>query len=102
MAARNENGCLVEPPEPIEAARALPVYHEIVREIEAEFADRAVSVLQRSGLHAWRNPGGTHRRRRLTGVIVLDAFELPANIGFNRLSAGSPDFVPHGRKAIEG
>jgi hypothetical protein len=29
-----------------------------VREIEAEFADRAVSVLQRAGLHAWRNPVG--------------------------------------------
>jgi len=58
MAVRDENGCLVEPPDPIEAARALPVYHEIVREIEAEFADRAVSVLQRAGLHAWRNPVG--------------------------------------------
>ena len=45
-------------PDPTEAARALPVYHEIVREIEAEFADRAVSVLQRAGLHVWRNPVG--------------------------------------------
>jgi hypothetical protein len=48
----------VESPDAIEASRTLPVYHEIVREIEAEFADRAVSVLQRAGLHAWRNPVG--------------------------------------------
>jgi len=58
MAVRDENGCLVEPPDPIEAAQALPVYHDIVREIEAEFADRAVSVLQQAGLHVWRNPVG--------------------------------------------
>ena len=58
MAVRDENGCLVEPPDAIEAARALPVYHEIVRQIETEFADRAVAVLQRTGLHAWRNPVG--------------------------------------------
>ena len=58
MAVRDENGHLAEPPDPIEAARALPVYQEIMREIEAEFADRAVSVLQRAGLHAWRNPVG--------------------------------------------
>ena len=54
MAVRDENGCLVEPPDPMGASRALPVYHEI----EAEFVDRAVSVLQRAGLHAWRNPVG--------------------------------------------
>jgi hypothetical protein len=58
IAIRDENGCLAEAPEPIEAARALPVYHEIAREIEAEFADRAVSVLQRAGLHVWRNSVG--------------------------------------------
>jgi hypothetical protein len=58
MAVRDENGHLAEPSDPIDPARALPVYHEIAREIEAEFADRAVSVLQRAGLHAWRNPVG--------------------------------------------
>lgn len=58
MAVRDENGHLAEPPNPIEAARALPVYQEIARKIEAEFADRAVSVLQRAGLNAWRNPVG--------------------------------------------
>jgi SAM-dependent methyltransferase len=58
MAVRDENGCLAEPPDPIEPARALPVYHEIAREMEAGFADRAVSVLQRAGLKAWRNPVG--------------------------------------------
>jgi hypothetical protein len=73
MAVRDENGCLVEPPDAIEASRALPVYHEIVREIEAEFADRAVSVLQPSGSACLAKSGGAHRRRRLTGVIVLDA-----------------------------
>ena len=58
MAFRDENGCLIEPPDPIEPARALSVYHQMVGEIEAEFADRAISVLQRAGLHAWRNPVG--------------------------------------------
>ena len=58
MAVRDENGCLAEPPDPIDPARALPVYHEIAGLIEAEFADRAVSVLQRAGLRAWRNPVG--------------------------------------------
>ncbi len=58
MAVRDANGCLAEPHDRIEVGRELPVYQEIMREIEAEFADRAVSVLQRSGLHAWRNPVG--------------------------------------------
>jgi SAM-dependent methyltransferase len=58
MAVHDENGCLAEPPDPIDAARALPVYQELAHEIEVEFADRAVSVLQRAGLHAWRNPVG--------------------------------------------
>lgn len=58
IAARDENGCLVEPPDPIAPAQAVPIYHQIAREIEAEFTDRAVSVLQRAGLNAWRNPVG--------------------------------------------
>jgi SAM-dependent methyltransferase len=58
IAIRDENGHLTEPPDPIDPARALPVYREIARQMEAEFADRAVSVLQRAGLHAWRNPVG--------------------------------------------
>jgi hypothetical protein len=58
IAVRDGNGCLAEPPNPIDFARALPAYEAIVREIEAEFADRAVSVLQRAGLNAWRNPVG--------------------------------------------
>jgi hypothetical protein len=58
MAMRDENGCIAEPPDPIEAARALPRYHEIAGEMEAEFADRAVSTLRRAGLNAWRNPVG--------------------------------------------
>ena len=58
LAIRDEHGHVVEPPNPIEPARAMPLYHEIVREIEAEFGDRAVGVLQRAGLHAWRNPVG--------------------------------------------
>ena len=36
----------------------MPLYHEIVRYIETEFGDRAVAVLQRAGLNAWRNPVG--------------------------------------------
>ena len=58
LAIRDEYGHVVEPPNPIEPARAMPLYHEIVREIEAEFGDRAVAVLRRAGLHAWRNPVG--------------------------------------------
>ena len=58
IAVRDGNGCLAEPPGPIDLARALPAYEAIVREIEAEFADRAVSVLQRAGLNAWRNSVG--------------------------------------------
>jgi SAM-dependent methyltransferase len=58
MAVRDENGYLLEPPDPIEPARALAIYHQITRQVGAEFADRAVSVLQRAGLHAWQNPVG--------------------------------------------
>jgi len=58
IAVRDGNGCLAEPPDPIDPVRALPVYEAIAREIEVEFADRAVAVLQRAGLNAWRNPVG--------------------------------------------
>jgi SAM-dependent methyltransferase len=58
LAVRDANGCLAEPHDRNEVGRELPVYQEIAREIEAEFADRAVSVLRRAGLHAWRNPVG--------------------------------------------
>ena len=58
IAVRDENGYLAEPPTPIDPTRVMPVYHEISRKIEAGFADRAVSVLQRAGLRAWRNPIG--------------------------------------------
>jgi hypothetical protein len=58
MAVRDGNGCLAEPPDPLDLARAFPAYEAIAREIEVEFADRAVSVLQRAGLNAWRNPVG--------------------------------------------
>ena len=52
------NGHLAEPPNPIDPARGYAGLRSIVRDIEAEFADRAVSVLQRAGLNAWRNPVG--------------------------------------------
>jgi hypothetical protein len=58
IAVRDGNGYLAEPPNAIDFARALPAYEAIVRGIEAEFADRAVDVLQRAGLNAWRNPVG--------------------------------------------
>lgn len=58
IAVRDANGYLTEPPNPIDPARAIQAYEAIVRDIEAEFADRAVSVLQRAGLNAWRNPVG--------------------------------------------
>jgi SAM-dependent methyltransferase len=58
IAVRDANGCLADPPEPIDMERTFPAYEAIAREIEAEFADHAVSVLQRAGLNAWRNPVG--------------------------------------------
>ena len=58
LAIRDEHGHVVEPPNPIEPARMMPLYHEIARDIETEFGDRAVAVLQRAGLNAWRNPVG--------------------------------------------
>jgi hypothetical protein len=58
IAVRDGNGYLAEPPAPIDPTRAFPAYEAIARAIEAEFADRAVSVLQRAGLNAWRNPVG--------------------------------------------
>jgi len=57
MAVRDQNGHLAEPPD-IDMAGALPAYHEIAHKLETEFADRAVSVLQRAGLDAWQNPVG--------------------------------------------
>ena len=58
LAVRDANGYLTEAPDPIEPARALPAYEAILRTIIAEFTDRAVAVLQRAGLNAWRNPVG--------------------------------------------
>ena len=58
VAVRDEDGNLIEPADVIEPAKAFPVYLEMVREIEAEFTERAVAVLQRAGLRAWRNPVG--------------------------------------------
>ena len=58
IAIRDANGFLTEPPEPLDFARAMPAYEGITRELEAEFLDRAVAVLQRAGLNAWRNPVG--------------------------------------------
>jgi hypothetical protein len=58
ISLRDANGCLAEPPVPIDMMRALPAYLAIARAMEAEFADRAVSALQRAGLNAWRNPVG--------------------------------------------
>ncbi len=58
IAVRDADGCLADPPDPIDLARMFPAYQTIAREIEAEFADRAISVLQRAGLNAWRNPVG--------------------------------------------
>jgi hypothetical protein len=58
IAVRDGNGCLAEPPDPIDPMRALPVYEAIADVIEAEFAERGVTVLRRAGLNAWRNPVG--------------------------------------------
>jgi SAM-dependent methyltransferase len=58
LAVRDENGHLAEVPNGVDMAKVIPLYHGITRTMEAEFADRAVSVLQRAGLHAWRNPVG--------------------------------------------
>ena len=58
LAMRDADGNLVEPPDMLEPAKAFPSYLEMMREMEAEFSERAVSVLQRGGLNAWRNPVG--------------------------------------------
>ena len=58
LAVRDADGNVVEPADVLEPARAFPIYLEIMRELEAEFTERAVAVLERAGLHAWRNPVG--------------------------------------------
>ena len=58
LAVRDANGNLVEPPDVIDPARAFPIYLDMVREIEGEFTERAVAVLERAGMRAWRNPVG--------------------------------------------
>jgi hypothetical protein len=58
IAMRDADGFLTEPPEPLDFARVVPAYELITRVLEAEFVDRAVSVLQRAGLNSWRNPVG--------------------------------------------
>ena len=68
MAVRDANGCLAESHDRIEVGRELPVYQEIVREIQAEFADRAVSDPRHLGaeigffsvLHTWSQQLNAH------------------------------------------
>ncbi len=58
LAVRDANGYITDAPDPIEPTRALPAYEAMMRQMGAEFTDRAVSVLQRMGLNAWCNPVG--------------------------------------------
>ncbi|HUA01175.1 MAG TPA: hypothetical protein VMB02_12660 [Candidatus Aquilonibacter sp.] len=58
IAVRDANGYLVEPPTPVDVASALAAYEVVAQAIETDFAGRAVEVLQRAGLTAWRNPVG--------------------------------------------
>jgi hypothetical protein len=58
LAVRNADGYIIEAPDPIEPARALPTYEAIMRKMGAEFTERAVSLLHRAGLKAWCNPVG--------------------------------------------
>jgi SAM-dependent methyltransferase len=58
ISARDNNGCLVDHPEASDLAKRLPEYIAISETTQAEFTERAVSVLQRTGLNAWRNSVG--------------------------------------------
>jgi hypothetical protein len=58
LSARDSNGCLIDHPEASEPAKRLPEYIAIAETMEAEFTERAVSALQRTGLNAWRNSVG--------------------------------------------
>jgi SAM-dependent methyltransferase len=58
ISIRDADGFLTEPPGPMDFARIFLAYETITRALEADFLDRAVAVLQRAGLNAWRNPVG--------------------------------------------
>ncbi len=58
ISVRDERGCLLDHPKVADAAKRLPAYLMIAETMQAEFAERAVSVLQRAALSAWRNRVG--------------------------------------------
>jgi len=56
---RREDGFLDAPPEQLPFPEWLPAYTDMQNKLEQEgFTDRAVSVLERAGYHAWINPVG--------------------------------------------
>jgi SAM-dependent methyltransferase len=58
ISVRDANGRLINHPEESDMAKRLPAYLAITETMEAEFTEKAVSALQRTGLNAWRNSVG--------------------------------------------
>jgi hypothetical protein len=58
IAVRDQQGYLVSPADPIDPTQEVQARLAIAQEMEAEFADRAVSVLCAAGFNSWRNSAG--------------------------------------------
>jgi SAM-dependent methyltransferase len=56
LLVREESGFLAIPKEGLDPSQYFAANEAIGRQMQEEFTDRAVAVLVRSGLHAWRNP----------------------------------------------
>lgn len=56
LLVREESGFLAIPKDGLEPSKYFAANEAIGRHMQEEFTDRAVAVLVRSGLHAWRNP----------------------------------------------
>jgi hypothetical protein len=56
---RQPDGFLMPPPDPVDPTLWMIAHEALHRQLaEDGFVDRAVSVLQRAGYHAWKNPVG--------------------------------------------
>ena len=59
MLVRQEDGFLAAPPDQLAVSEWQPIYLAMQNKLQQEgFADRAVSILNRAGYHAWINPVG--------------------------------------------
>jgi hypothetical protein len=56
---RQPDGFLMPPPDPLDPTLWMIAHEALHRQVAEEgFVDRAVTVLQRAGYHAWKNPVG--------------------------------------------